>query len=242
MTNYPTPWEQKWAADQAALMQRVATLERQIAQLTSGPVAVLSTAHPASPVTGQQVLETDTGLTAQWNGTAWVYPPQRLDQKLLTGTAGSITLHVPTGPAFSTLRVAWTARGDNASPATFMCVQFNGDTTATHYLWQNNQAHDATAGPGNGGAATNLIQVGTMAAASAVSGYVGGGAFTVSNASGSTFKAVTAHSTSMNAVNDSYSGTYGGNWLASTPITSILLFPLNGNLVTGSAAYLYGET
>ncbi|HEY0932367.1 MAG TPA: hypothetical protein VGD91_01385, partial [Trebonia sp.] len=78
MTRYTAPPGQGYGADQARLLHRVEMLERQIAQLTSGPVAVLSTAHPTPPVLGQQVLETDTGLTAQWNGTAWVYPPQRI--------------------------------------------------------------------------------------------------------------------------------------------------------------------
>lgn len=241
MTGYPPPLNQKYGADMASLLNRVGMLERQIAQLTSGPLAVTSTTHPASPKTGQQILETDTGLTAQWNGSAWVYGSQQLGQKLLTSTQASITFTVPTGPAFSALRVSWNARSDNASPATYMCVRFNGDT-GTDYLWQINQANNATPGAGNSGAATNLIEVGTMAAASAVSGYVGGGEFVVSNASGTTFKAVTAHSTSMNALNNGYSGTYGGVWLASTQITSITLFPLNGNLTAGSAAYLYGET
>lgn len=241
MTNYPAPWEQKWAADQAALMQRVATLERQIAQLTSGPVAVLSTAHPANPVTGQQVLETDTGLTAQWNGTAWVYGSQLIAKRLLTTTTASVTFSVPTAPAFSELRVAWNARGDNASPATFLCAQFNADT-GSHYLWQNNQAHSAAAGPGNSGAATTSIEVGTMAAANATAGYVGGGEFVVSNASGTTFKAVSAYSTTMDSTTDGFSGTYGGLWLASVQVSSITLFPLNGNFVAGSAFYLYGET
>jgi hypothetical protein len=241
MTNYPAPFEQKWASDQAVLMQRVATLERQIAQLTSGPVAVTSSTHPASPVPGQQVLETDTGLTAQWSGTTWVYPPQRLDQKMLAGTAASITLHVPTAPAFSALRVTWSARGDNATPATFMCVQLNGDTAA-RYVWQLNQANVAAVAGGNSAGAVTQIEVGTMAAATASAGYVGSGEFVIPNASGATFKGVSGHSTSENAAANGYSGSYGGLWAATAAITSITLFPLNGNLVAGSAAYLYGET
>lgn len=241
MTGYTPPPGQGFGADQAKLLHRVEMLERQIAQLTSGPVAVLSTAHPATPVIGQQILETDTGLTAQWNGTAWVYGPQLIAKRLLTATTASITLSVPTAPAFSELRLAWNARGDNASPATFLCVQFNADT-GSHYLWQNNQAHSAAAGPGNSGAPTISIEVGTMAAASATSGYVGGGEFVVSNASGTTFKAVSAHSTTMDSTTDGFSGTYGGLWLASVQISSITLFPLNGNFIAGSAFYLYGET
>lgn len=166
---------------------------------------------------------------------------QVLDSKVLTATTPSITLSVPPGSAFSTLRVAWTARSDNASAATYMCMQLNGDT-ANHYIWQINQANNATMGPGNSGGATNLIQVGTIAAASSTSGYVGGGEFSIPNASGTTFKAPNGYSTSMQSTTTGYSGSYGGLWLVSTAVISITLFPLAGNFIAGSAAYLYGVT
>lgn len=71
MTGFQAPWDQKWGADQAALKQRVATLERQIAQLTSGSIAVTSSTHPASPWVGQQIFETDTANTLIWDGSGW---------------------------------------------------------------------------------------------------------------------------------------------------------------------------
>ena len=241
MTNYQAPFEQKWGSDQAALMQRVATLERLVANLTSGPVAVTSSTHPANPVPGQEILETDTGLTAQWNGTAWVYPPQRLDQKLLSASAPSIVLHVPSGPSFSALRVVWQGRSDVGTAATYMLLRLNGDS-GNNYLFQTNQVNNTTQGGGNSGALNSAIEVGTLAAASATSGYLGSGAFDIPDALGSTFKAPSGHSTSTNSTTNSYSGTYGGIWLSTAAITSITLLPLAGNLVAGSAAYLYGET
>jgi len=202
-----------------------------------------STTHPANPTTGLQILETDTGLRAYWSGSAWIYPPQRIGQKLLTASAPSITLAVPTGPAFSTLRVAWSARSDySGGSATYMYLQLNGDTTTTHYDWQINQGSGSVTSPGASPSAVGQIEVGTMAAATATSGYVGGGEITIANASGTTFKAVSAHSTSMESVSSGFSGTYGGDWLQSVPISSITLSPQFGNFVAGTAAYLYGET
>lgn len=201
-----------------------------------------STTHPA-PSLGRQILETDTGLVAYWNGTAWIYPPQRIGQKLLTASAPSIVLPVPAGPAFSTLRVAWSARSDySGGSATYMYLQLNGDTNTTHYDWQINQASGSTSSPGASPSAVGQIEVGTMPAATATSGYVGGGKLTIANASGTTFKAVAAHSTSMETTTSGFSGSYGGDWLQSVPITSITLSPQFGNFVAGSAAYLYGET
>lgn len=241
MTGYTPPPGQGYGADQANLRHRVEMLERQIAQLTSGPVAVLSTGRPATPVIGQQILETDTGLTAQWNGTAWVYPPQRIAQKVLTVSQSSIVFSVPANPAFSTLQVSWTARSDFANTATYMCVQLNGDS-GSHYLWQINQANNAsTAGSGNPGALTTLIHIGTMAAATATASLFGNGEFVLPNASGtSTYKLASGHATSFNAVNNAYAGAYGGIWENTAAITSVTLFAESGNLVAGSSAFLYG--
>jgi hypothetical protein len=63
--------EQRWAADQAEWQRRVATLERQIAQLTMGAVPVTSTTHPLNPSVGMQIFETDTNNTLEWDGAGW---------------------------------------------------------------------------------------------------------------------------------------------------------------------------
>ena len=81
-----------------------------------------------------------------------------------------------------------------------------------------------------------------MAAATATAGYLGSGEFTIPNASGSTYKVATGHSTSANANNNGYSGTYGGLWQNTAAVTSVTLLPLAGQLVAGSSAYLYGMT
>lgn len=164
---------------------------------------------------------------------------QRLDSKVLTATTPSIVLTVPSGAAYSTLRVAWTGRGDTSAAATYMCVRINGDATSS-YLWQINQSNGATDSSANSGATDNQVKIGTVPGATATAGYFGAGEFTIPNAAGSTFKVASGHSASFNATNSGYSGTYGGLWLNAAAITSITLLPLFNNLVAGSSATLYG--
>jgi hypothetical protein len=95
VTQYPPALEQKYGSDMSRLLQRVATLENQVAHLTSGTVAVTSTTHPASPWGGMEIFETDTGLSAQWTGTAWRYPPQQIGEQVLGASQASITLPIP---------------------------------------------------------------------------------------------------------------------------------------------------
>jgi hypothetical protein len=47
-----------------------------------------STSHPASPTTGTEVYETDTGLWVYWDGTAWVVKP---GQFIASGVVGANT-------------------------------------------------------------------------------------------------------------------------------------------------------
>lgn len=179
-------------------------------------------------------------LTAAALNASLASVPQLLGSSTLTGTTASITINVPSSGGYNTLRMTWSARSDTASGATYMCVRLNGDG-GNNYLWQINQANNASlAGSGNSGALVGQVQIGTMAAATATAGYFGSGEFTIPGASGSTYKALSGYSTSMNATNNGYAGSYGGLWLNTTAITSVTLLPLAGNMVTGSTASLYG--
>lgn len=240
MTGFQAPWEQKWAADQAALKERVAVLERRIAQLTTGPVACTSTTHPASPTVGMPIYETDTGLTAMWTGTAWLYPPQLLAQQTLS-SSGSISLPVPSGGHFNTLRVVWTAASTAGGTATYMCARFNNDS-GTNYEYQFNQANTTSQSSAGNTATEAQTRVGTLNASGGTSGYLGTGEFLIYNANGSQFKEPVGISNSINSVANAFSGTYGGQWLSTAAVTSIQLLAFSGSLVTNSTASLYGWT
>lgn len=241
MTNYSDPLEQRFEARIKDLARRLAIAEQQIANGSFGAAPVTSSTHPTAPLTGMRIYETDTGLEAYWNGSAWVYPPQQLDVRLLSSTTASITLNVPTGGHFSTLRVNWIGRSDAATGATYMVARLSNDS-ANNYLWQIDQANNAGNSPANSGATTDRIRVGTMPAATATSGYFGAGEFSTTNAAGGTEKPLSGHSVSMNATNQGFAGTYGGLWISGSTVTSVTLFPDSGNLVSGSFAVLYGET
>ena len=142
---------------------------------------------------------------------------------------------------FTALRVIWSARSDNSNPATYMCVRLNGDSSSGDYEWQINQANNSSmAGSGNPGSTVSLIQVGTMAAATATAGYFGGGEFTIPNPGGNVYKNGAGYSNSMNSTSNGYSGTYGGQLLSTAPVTLLSLFAEAGNLVAGTSATLYG--
>lgn len=197
-----------------------------------------STTHPANPPVGRQILETDTGLTAMWTGTAWLYPPQLLAQQTL-GAAGAISLPVPAGGHFNTLHVVWTGASTTGGTATYMCCRLNSDGS-TSYAWDFNQASNSSASSAGSGGTAAQIQIGTLSAAGGTPGYLGSGSFLIPNANGSTYKEPTGFSNSQNAANNGFSGTYGGIWLSTAAIASIQLFALAGSLTAGSSAWLYG--
>jgi hypothetical protein len=73
VTLYPAPFDQRMQADMAALFARVAVLEKQAAQAAGAYSAFpcTSATRPVNPNVGQEVLESDTGNTSIWTGTAW---------------------------------------------------------------------------------------------------------------------------------------------------------------------------
>lgn len=169
-------------------------------------------------------------------------PPPRLDHQTLSVATPTITLNVPSGTKYGTLRVVWAGASNSGGSATYMCARFNNDSSSADYIWQFNQA-SGTAQSSTGTTTTDSeLRVGTLAEAGGTAGYLGGGEFVIPNANGSTFKVVTGFSNSQNAVANGFSGTYGGLWLSTAAITSIQLVALSGSLIAGSTASLYGWT
>lgn len=238
MTTFKEPLENRFEAKLRDMARRLATTEQQLANLTSGPIAVTSTTHPASPYSGMLIYETDTGLTAMWTGTTWEYPPQLIYKTVLAATTASIPVTIPAA-GFSTLRVVWSASCNDATSASYLTLQLNGDT-GTNYLYEYNQINTATPGGGNSGGVTDRIRVGTMPASAATSGYFGSGEFVIAAASGSTYKAVNGRSTSVTSTTAGFSGTYGGLWLNTAAITSLTLLSPSGSLLAGTSISVYG--
>lgn len=72
MTTYSDSLERRLEAKIKDMARRLAAAEQQLANLTFGAIPVTSGTHPANPAVGVEILETDTGNTLIWNGSAWV--------------------------------------------------------------------------------------------------------------------------------------------------------------------------
>lgn len=201
--------------------------------------AVTSATHPGSPTVGEPIFETDTGFTAFWTGSTWAYVPQQLGTTTLGVAAASITVSVPSG--CNAVLGVWGARGTAASAAINTGLRFNSDS-GSNYLWQQVQTNNTTVTGANSGGATSVIQIGAAPAASATTSYYGCGDFSIPQAKGTLFKTVSGKSEAFTSTSNSYTGTYGGQWLSTASITSVSLVVAagGGNLDVGSFLTLYG--
>lgn len=163
--------------------------------------------------------------------------PQLLGSTILAGSLASITITIPSG--FNHLHAVWTGRSDSATTAVSADLRLNGDS-GSNYLWQTNETHNTSSTPAQSGAATSLMIIGAMPAASATANYFGEGSFTVGGVSGATFKVTSGHSSAYVTTTSSYVGVYSGQWLSTAVVTSVTLLPNAGNLVAGSSMSIYG--
>jgi hypothetical protein len=241
VTLYPIPLEQRFAADFADMKRRLAVLEQQAVQGAGAYAAFpcTSSTHPATPRVGQEIFETDTGATAVWTGSAWRYGMQQIGATTVVGSPQpSVVIPVPA--VWPRVQVCWRVRSSAANPAEQLYLRFNSDT-ANHYLWQADQANNATVAGTDGGGATNVIQIGTVTSGTATAGYFASGNFVVEGVTDATnFATVVGSGTAYASTTNSWTGTYGGQYVAAGPITSLTLACASGNLVTGSTFSLYG--
>lgn len=141
---HPPPRTQVVGTDYQDIKRRLAVVEQLLAAGAGayGALPCLSTGHPVNPKQGAQILETDTGLSAYYNGTAWVYPPQLITSVVLGASATSVVLP-PSGSipqVFKNLRLIISAKSSGSTstsldPAT---LQFNATTSG--YNWNSIQA------------------------------------------------------------------------------------------------------
>jgi hypothetical protein len=244
VTRFPTPLEQQYGTGQSDLRRRLEVLERQIAQLTSGPVAVTSTTHPATPWAGMQIYETDTGLSAQWTGTAWQYPPQLITKRVLNASAASLTLSgIP--QVFTHLQLVVSAKSDGTSVAGFDAanLQLNGVATAS-YQWSTIWVTQGGAVSTTGATAQTSSQFAEVW--NAHFGTQGRGIVTVEIPNYSDVNNVKGFTSSVSAsdggtagITQFYTGALGSGSTAA--VTSIKLLMGVGNFVADSTFSLYGR-
>jgi hypothetical protein len=158
----------------------------------------------------------------------------------LSTPSANAVLNVPSGTNYNNLKVFWRARSVTAVVAEQMFLQFNGDT-GNNYLWEVDQANNATIAGSTSGAATSKIQIATVPAGNATANYFGSGEFTVGGANDATnFKTAAGVGTAYGATNNMWTGTYGGQWNSAAAVTSLTITANGGNLAAGCRFSLYG--
>lgn len=172
---------------------------------------------------------------AALNGGAMVL----LDSQAPTSAQSSISLSVPAG--FSRLKVFWRCRSAFSATGVQLYVQLNGDSGG-NYLWQLVQGNNSSAAALSSGTAVDEMQLGTIAAASASSGYFSSGEFTIDGASDTgNGKTLVGTGAAFSSVSNSWAGTYAGFWSGLASVNSITIFGgSGGDLVAASTASVWG--
>lgn len=168
----------------------------------------------------------------------WSALPTQIATQTLGGTAASVTFS--SVPAFNHISMIWKARGDSAATAVQFFGRLNGDT-ASHYVWQVNQANNATVAGTDGGGLVAQMQLGTMTAATSTANYFSSGQFTIAYWNDATnFATVQGTTCAFVTATNSFGGTYSGLYNQAVTLTSVTVFPASGNFVAGSRFSLYG--
>lgn len=200
---------------------------------------VTSSSHPTSVFTGLEIYETDTGLSAVYNGTAFMY---QVAQIAATQTLGSTTASVtfsglPAG--VNAFKVRWSARCSDANAAEQMKLQING-ATGSSYIWEVNQANNTTVAATTSAGASTFIQIGTVTAASATADYWASGEFTVDNGiSAAKFPNVQGTAAAFATTTNMWCGVYSGQYVVAGPVTSLTMFGATGSLIANSQFSIY---
>lgn len=210
---------------------------------TTGVVICTSSTHPTSSgitlYAGMSLYETDTNLSAVYNGSNWFYPAQQIaaTQVITTNTASVTFSGIPS--AYTTVSVLWTARENSGNTNDALALRFNGDTTNS-YGWQFIEGNSTTStAAANAIGAVSFIQIGICAGGAATAGYFSSGRFDVVGWNKSTSgRSATAVGTGYIAANTGaggqITGTYGGQYIPGAQLSSITLLPNNGSFVSGS--------
>lgn len=193
--------------------------------------------HPASPFQGLEIFETDTGQSAVYNGSGYLYA---LQQAAATQTLNATTASVTFSglPAANGFLVKWSARCSDANVAEMLFLRFNGDS-GSNYLWEVNQANNATVAGTSSGAAVAQIQIATTTANSATADYFATGSFVVDPGGTGQYTKANGTASAFATTTNMWSGVYGGQWLSTATVTSITLQGATGSFLAGSQFSIY---
>jgi hypothetical protein len=187
----------------------------------------------ASGSDGQNIVVDSTTST----GLAYVTGARVLiSEQTPTGTSVSFT-SIPS--KYTHLIIEFIARSDRSGQVSeTLQLQFNGDTTATNYYYENKQAYDTTSSASEGD--SNIIAA--IPGATALSGNPGIGSIYIPYYKETTFnKGAIATSTERRTATTQYIRLISMFWEAATAISQINIATGNGsNYISGSIFRLYG--
>jgi len=200
-----------------------------------------SGSRPASPSTGQQIFETDTGLQAVWSGSAWSYLITEVGApQVLAAPAASVTFSPPSG--VNHLAIKWHARSTSGNTSDNMQLRFNGDS-ANNYDWQLLTGLNATVSTTPGLGDTKIL-AGTVVGGAGSAGFFADGELEIlgwSQAASGHVATVTGkwYACWSNTAATSQVGTFGGLYTPSGAGTSAALIPAAGSFAIGSVFSMY---
>jgi hypothetical protein len=224
--------------DTGALPAGQITTANRYVRVPGGKVLCLSTARPSDPVIGDEIYETDTKFTREWDGSAWV----QIKPWILYSNVGSSTaLHSITGipTSLRKLRVVWNARSTQATVAQNMFMRINNVNTAS-YTWTIGQINNITrTAPVNTAAADTGMRVGVVGGASAAANNLGHGVIDISGWSNSWI-----HQTHQNHFWETPTNSWlqegSGQYPFAGPYNRLDFYMDLGNVAAGSFFHLEG--
>lgn len=150
----------------------------------------------------------------------------------------SVNFPIPLG--FHHLVMFWKGRSDAAVTNQALVAQFNGDSGANYY-WEPLDATNTTVAASGSGGSTSL-RIGIIPGANATANIFGGGMVTFPFHADAHYKLGLASSNASTTLlgTGQQIELSGGFWANAAPITSVLVFPGAGGLITDSELTMWG--
>lgn len=177
----------------------------------------------------------------RYNGSSWIPVGETLLwDSLMAGvsaTASSITT-ASLPQYYTNLRIVWKATSASAA-LDALIMRFNGDTSA-HYYWT--QFYDQNGTIAQSGSGSSLTASPNCGFVTQVSGFPGGGEWTIADYSTATYHPATGKSHAENTSAPTWIvGTHGLQWNQATAITTITFLLSTGPNFTTHRFSVYGS-